>query len=131
MRVIIFAAAVIAWSCSPVKITRIGPPLVPQNEDCEVQIFEEGDLPNRPNRDVGMVRPVGRPAFGSPLTANRALDLVFENVAANAQSIEPPPNAPARRNLPPITLQKMLTMSGFNDRKSADITRPPIDAGTA
>jgi hypothetical protein len=56
MKGIIFAAAaVIAWSCSPVKITRIGPPLIPQSEDCEVQIFEEGDLPNRPNRDVGMV----------------------------------------------------------------------------
>ena len=56
MRCIILAtAAVIVWSCSPVSITRIGPPLIPRGEDCEVQIFEEGDLPNRPYRDVGMV----------------------------------------------------------------------------
>ena len=56
MRGLIFAAAaVFAWSCSPVSITRIGPPLIPRGEDCEVQIFEEDNLPNRPYRDVGMV----------------------------------------------------------------------------
>ncbi len=56
MKCIIFAAAaVISWSCSPVSISRIGPPLVSRGEGCEVQILEKDDLPNRPYRDVGMV----------------------------------------------------------------------------
>jgi hypothetical protein len=42
-------------ACSPVKIARIGPSVPPRGEPCDVEVLEEGQVPDRPYRDVGGV----------------------------------------------------------------------------
>jgi hypothetical protein len=42
-------------ACSPAAVTRIGPPLAPRQNDCAVEVLEDGSAPTRPYRDVGMV----------------------------------------------------------------------------
>ncbi|MBN2526506.1 MAG: hypothetical protein JXR76_08930 [Deltaproteobacteria bacterium] len=47
--------ASLAMGCAPVTSTRIGPPVSPKSEDCDMEILEAGKTPTRPYRDVGMV----------------------------------------------------------------------------
>lgn len=51
-------AAALAWlgcGCSPVFVSRIGPPVEPRDPGCELELLEEGQTPSRPYRDVGLV----------------------------------------------------------------------------
>jgi len=47
--------AVVIAACSPVFVSRIGPPVPPRDQGCDLELLEEGQLPDRPYRDVGMV----------------------------------------------------------------------------
>ena len=49
------ALALATAACSPVFVSRIGPPVPPRDPGCDLELLEEGQLPNRPYRDVGMV----------------------------------------------------------------------------
>jgi hypothetical protein len=50
------AAAWLMVACSPVTISRIGPPVSPRDPDCDLEVLEEGETPSRPYRDLGVVR---------------------------------------------------------------------------
>lgn len=42
-------------ACSPVFVAHIGPPVPPRDPGCDLELLEEGQLPDRPYRDVGLV----------------------------------------------------------------------------
>lgn len=51
----ILASLSLALACAPVTSSRIGPPVSPKSENCDIEILTEGEVPNRPYRDVGVV----------------------------------------------------------------------------
>lgn len=55
MRIGLAIGILFCLGCSPVSVSRIGPPVDPRSADCEIEVLEEGTLPTRPHRDVGMV----------------------------------------------------------------------------
>lgn len=55
MKLLVIVLMFLASACSPAAISRIGPTIPARSEDCDVEILEEGAIPNRPYRDVGMV----------------------------------------------------------------------------
>jgi hypothetical protein len=50
------ALVALAGACSPVTISRIGPPVPPRDPGCDLEVLEEGEKPTRPYRDLGVVR---------------------------------------------------------------------------
>jgi hypothetical protein len=53
--VLALALTTATTACSPVFVSRIGPPVPARDPGCELELLEEGQLPDRPYRDVGMV----------------------------------------------------------------------------
>jgi hypothetical protein len=53
--VLLIASAAASIACSPVFVARIGPPVPARDPGCDLELLEEGELPDRPYRDVGLV----------------------------------------------------------------------------
>ena len=51
----VIAGLLTAWACSPVTVSRIGPPVPPRSRGCDLDILDPGDAPSRPYRDLGVV----------------------------------------------------------------------------
>ena len=49
------ALTALLLACSPASVSRIGPPVPPRPDDCEIEILDREEKPSRPYRDVGMV----------------------------------------------------------------------------
>ncbi|MBN2340607.1 MAG: hypothetical protein JXX29_07880 [Deltaproteobacteria bacterium] len=55
-RIIVFIVlSFVVAACAPATSSRIGPSMTPKSEDCEIEILKEGEVPDRPYRDVGIV----------------------------------------------------------------------------
>lgn len=53
--VLIVCANFFSSGCTHISTTRIGPPLDPKPQDCEIEILAPGNAPLRPYRDVAVI----------------------------------------------------------------------------
>ena len=48
-------ACLALWACTPYRISRIGPTRPAKPSKCAVELLEDGQLPDRPYQDVGVI----------------------------------------------------------------------------